>query len=118
MALRMRHEEVDIAKQIKELICDFQLTQQELADILMTRERTVSRWITKKSLPLPVYRKNIEKLVDIHERLSKTIKKKAFPKWLFTYNESLKDKPVNLLKKQDYEAVLEDVINLEEGIFT
>jgi putative toxin-antitoxin system antitoxin component (TIGR02293 family) len=92
--------------------------QAELARMLETTPRTVSRWMSRRSNPRPDSRERLLEVLAVVERLSDTLRPQAAHDWLFTPNAELEHhKPVDLLREGDYRPVLGLIDAMAEGVF-
>ena len=92
--------------------------QAELARMLETTPRTVSRWLSRQTNPRPDSRERLLEVLAVLERLSATLRPQAAHDWLFTPNAELDHhKPVDLLREGDYRPVLGLIDAMAEGVF-
>jgi putative toxin-antitoxin system antitoxin component (TIGR02293 family) len=92
--------------------------QAELARMLETTPRTVSRWLSRQTNPRPDARERLLEVLAVVERLSGTLRPQAAHDWLFTPNPELDHhKPVDLLRDGDYRPVLGLIDAMAEGVF-
>ena len=90
----------------------------DLARVLDTSPRTVSRWLTSRSTPRPDARERLLELIAVLERLAGVLTPQASHDWLFTPNPELDNyKPVELLRRGDYRQVLALIDAMAEGVF-
>ena len=90
----------------------------DLARVLDTTPRTVTRWLKHEVSPRHGARERLLELVVVLERLSGTLKGEAAGDWLFAPNPSFDyDKPVDLLRRGDFRRVLGAIDAMAEGVF-
>ncbi|MGH2573281.1 MAG: hypothetical protein ACRDGU_07355 [Actinomycetota bacterium] len=95
-----------------------QLDQGQLARLLGTNPRTVSRWMRKGVRPRHSAREKLLEVLSVLELLSKTLRPQPAHDWLFTPNPLLAHhKPVDLLGQGKYRDVLGAIDALGEGVF-
>lgn len=94
------------------------LDQEEVARVVGTNPRTVSRWLKEETAPRKEARERLLEFLSVTERLSATLRPEPAHDWLFSPNPALgHDKPVDLLKEGRYREVLGAVDALAEGVF-
>lgn len=92
--------------------------QSDLARVLDTTPRTVSRWLHRETAPRPDARERLLEVLYVFGRLSKVLRPEAARDWLLTPNEMLDHgKPIDLLTAGEYRRVLGAVEALAEGVF-
>lgn len=92
--------------------------QSDLARVLETTPRTVSRWLHRETAPRPDARERLLEILYVFDRLSKVLRPEAARDWLLTPNEMLDhEKPIELLAAGEYRRVLGAVEALAEGVF-
>lgn len=90
----------------------------DIARVVGTNPRTVSRWIGAEVVPRRDARERLLELIAVLERLSAVLQPSAAHDWLFTPNPELDNyKPVDLLERGDSRAVLGIIDALAEGVF-
>lgn len=104
---------------MSEVIRDLGISQEILARIISTSTRSIVRWIKEGVTPSRVYQERLDRVMAIHNKLIRLIKKESIPKYLQSYNEALgRKRPLDLLLNQDYDRILADLSAMEEGVFT
>jgi transcriptional regulator with XRE-family HTH domain len=92
--------------------------QGELARVLETTPRTVSRWIHGQTTPRGKARERILEILHVFDQLSRVLQPAAAHDWLLTPNALLDhEKPIELLRAGEYRKVLGAVEALAEGVF-
>jgi putative toxin-antitoxin system antitoxin component (TIGR02293 family) len=95
-----------------------ELDQGQLARLLGTNPRTVSRWRREQARPRHGARERLLEVLSVLELLSKTLRPQPAHDWLFTPNPLLgHHKPVDLLQEGKYRDVLGAIDALGEGVF-
>lgn len=94
------------------------LDQADIARLLGTNPRTVSRWLQDESEPRPEARRRLLEVVAVLEHLSGVLKPRAAHDWLFSPNGMLDHhKPIDLLGEGQFRQVLAMIDALAEGVF-
>lgn len=94
------------------------LDQAEVARILGTSPRSVSRWLREEVSPRPDARERLLEFLAVLERLSATLRPEPAHDWLFSPNPLLSHhKPADLLREGRYRDVLGAIDALAEGVF-
>jgi putative toxin-antitoxin system antitoxin component (TIGR02293 family) len=107
-----------LADRLGEVVAKVELDQTELARLLDTNPRTVSRWLNKQASPRPEARERLLELIAILERLSGVLRPEPAHDWLFTPNPMLDNyRPVDLLREGKVRPVLGAIDALAEGVF-
>lgn len=107
-----------LAERLQRAASSIDLDHTELARVLETNPRTVSRWLRKETEPRPDSRERLLEVIAVLERLSGTLRPSAAHDWLFTPNPMLDHhKPVDLLRRGDFRDVLGAIDALAEGVF-
>lgn len=108
----------DLAARLDRASRQLDLDQADIARVLETNPRTVSRWIHRQTVPRPGARERLLELIAVIEQLSGVLRPEAAHDWLFTPNSLLDNhKPVDLLRDGQYRQVLGAVDALAEGTF-
>jgi putative toxin-antitoxin system antitoxin component (TIGR02293 family) len=95
-----------------------ELDQADVARVLDTNPRTVSRWLQRQTEPRPDARERLLELIAVLEQLSGVLRPGPAHDWLFTPNPLLDNhKPVDLLRGGEYRRVLGAIDALAEGVF-
>lgn len=93
------------------------LTQDEVAGIVGTTPRTVSRWWSGESTPHPGKQRRLRELAYVAEEVSKVLKPEHAREWLFTPNQRLAhDSPADRIASGDYRSVLALIEALADGV--
>jgi putative toxin-antitoxin system antitoxin component (TIGR02293 family) len=107
-----------VAARLESIIQRGQLDYVDIARILGTNPRTVSRWVHEETEPRWEVRERLLEFFAVMERLQQVIRPKAAHDWLYTPNATLDhDKPVDLLRRGDFRRVLAIIDALGEGVF-
>ncbi len=103
---------------LRRAVHETDLDQADIARLLDTNPRTVSRWLQDKSEPRPEARRRLLEVVAVLESLSAVLKPQAAHDWLFSPNSMLDHhKPVDLLAEGGFRQVLALIDALAEGVF-
>ena len=107
-----------LAERLGRVASEVDLDSSDLARVLETNPRTVSRWLKKESSPRRDARERLLEVVTVLERLSTTLKAEAAHDWLFTPNPAFDyHKPVDLLREGEFRRVLGAIDAMAEGVF-
>ncbi len=107
-----------LVQRLEQALGKADLDQAEVARVLGTSPRTVSRWLRKEASPRPDARERLLEFLAVLERLSVTLRPEPAHDWLFTPNPLLSHhKPADLLREGRYRDVLGAVDALAEGVF-
>jgi transcriptional regulator with XRE-family HTH domain len=83
------------------------LDQADIARLLGTNPRTVSRWLSEQAEPRPAARRRLLEVVAVLEHLSTVLKPRAAHDWLFSPNGMLDHhKPVDFVAEGECRRVL------------
>lgn len=94
------------------------LDRGDIARLLGTNPRTVSRWLQDTTEPRPEARRRLLEVVAVLEHLSGVLKPQAAHDWLFSPNGMLDHhKPVDLLAEGEFRRVLSLIDALAEGVY-
>lgn len=94
------------------------LDQADVADLLGTNPRTVSRWLSEETEPRTEARRRLLEVLAVLEHLSGVLQPRAAHDWLFSPNPSIEHrKPVELLAEGNFRQVLGLIDALAEGVF-
>ena len=108
----------DIADRLEQATTKVELDHADVARVLDTNPRTVSRWLQRQAAPRPDARERLLELIAVLERLSGVLRPEPAHDWLFTPNPMLEHhKPVELLREGHYRRVLGAIDALGEGVF-
>lgn len=108
----------DIATRLQQAAERAELDRADVARVLDTNARTVSRWLQGQAVPRPDARERLLELIAVLEHLSGVVQPRAAHDWLFTPNAMLDHhKPVDLLREGEYRRVLALIDALGEGVF-
>jgi putative toxin-antitoxin system antitoxin component (TIGR02293 family) len=108
----------DLADRLEHASERVELDQSDLARVLDTNPRTISRWLHRQASPRPDSRERVLELLAVLDRLSKVLKAHAAHDWLFSPNPLLDDyKPVDLLRQGEYRRVLGAIDAMAESVF-
>ncbi len=108
----------DLAERLDRASGRVELDQADLARMLDTNSRTVSRWLSRQTAPRPDARERLLELIVVLEQLSGVLRPQAAHDWLLTPNPSLDHhKPVDLLRTGEFRRVLGAIDAMAEGVF-
>lgn len=108
----------DLAERLGRASGQIELDQADLARLLQTNPRTVSRWLSRQTAPRPDARERLLELIAVLEQLSGVMRPQPAHDWLFTPNPSLEyHKPVDLLRTGEFRQVLGAIDAMAEGVF-
>jgi putative toxin-antitoxin system antitoxin component (TIGR02293 family) len=108
----------DLAERLGKATESIDLDQADLARMLETNPRTVSRWLSRETSPRPDARERLLELIAVLEQLSGVLQPEPAHDWLFTPNPSLDHyKPVDLLRAGEFRRVLGAIDAMAEGVF-
>jgi len=108
----------DLAERLGKATGQIELDQADLARMLETNPRTVSRWLSRQTAPRPDARERLLELIAVLEKLSSVLRPEPAHDWLFTPNEALDHyKPVDLLRTGEFRRVLSAIDAMSEGVF-
>jgi putative toxin-antitoxin system antitoxin component (TIGR02293 family) len=108
----------DLAARLEQATARIDFDHSDVARVLETNRRTVSRWLQRQAAPRPDARERLLELIAVLERLSAVLRADAAHDWLFTPNPGLDhEKPVDALRAGRYREVLGAIDALGEGVF-
>jgi putative toxin-antitoxin system antitoxin component (TIGR02293 family) len=108
----------NLAERLGHASGQIELDQADLARLLQTNPRTVSRWLSRQTSPRPDARERLLELITVLEQLSGVLRPEAAHDWLFTPNPALAyHKPVELLRAGEFRQVLGAIDAMAEGVF-
>lgn len=108
----------DLAERLEQVTTRVEFDQADVARILETNPRTVSRWLHREASPRPEARERVLELLAVLENLSGVLRPQPAHDWLFTPSPQLDHhKPVDLLRQGEYRRVLGAIDALGEGVF-
>jgi putative toxin-antitoxin system antitoxin component (TIGR02293 family) len=108
----------DLADRLSTASERIELDQTDLARVLGTNPRTISRWLQRESSPRPDARERVLELLAVLDQLSGVLKPEAAHDWLFSPNPLLSHhKPVELLREGEYRQVLGAIDAMAEGVY-
>ncbi len=109
---------VDLADRLERASGQIELDQADLARMLQTNPRTVSRWLSRETAPRPDARERLLELIAVLEQLSGVLRPQPAHDWLFTPNPSFDHhKPIELLRAGEFRRVLAAIDAMAEGVF-
>lgn len=114
------HEETTsgLGTRLEQAATKASLEPADIARVIGTNPRTVSRWITDEVVPRRDARERLLELIAVLERLSAIVRPASAHDWLFMPNPELDNyKPVDLLERGEFRAVLGAIDALAEGVF-
>jgi putative toxin-antitoxin system antitoxin component (TIGR02293 family) len=107
-----------LAERLERVASNVDLDSSDLARVLETNPRTVSRWLKNETAPRHDARERLLEVVAVLERLSATLTPEAAHDWLFTPNPAFEyHKPVDLLRDGEFRRVLGAIDAMAEGVF-
>lgn len=108
----------DLAERLETASATVEFGQADLARVLETTPRTVSRWINGKTQPRGEARERLLEILHVFDQLSRVLHPGAAHDWLLTPNALLAhEKPIALLRNGEYRQVLGAVEAMAEGVF-
>lgn len=107
-----------VASRLQEVMVRSDLEATDVARILETNPRTVSRWLRDETEPRWEVRERLLEFFAVMERLQQVVKPAAAHDWLFTPNRLLDhEKPADMLRRGGFREVLTIIDGLGEGVF-
>lgn len=107
-----------LAERLGSLAEKTDLDQGDVARVLGTSPRTVSRWLREEAAPRREVRERLLEVLAVLERLSMVLNPEPAHDWLFTPNPLLShEKPADLLRDGRFREVLGLIDALGEGVF-
>lgn len=116
----LRRQEVTsaLAERLGSALQRADLDQEEVARVLGTNPRTVSRWLRQEAAPRREARERLLEFLAVVERLSGVMRPEPAHDWLFSPNPLLgHEKPAEQLARGEYRKVLGAIDALGEGVF-
>lgn len=108
----------DLATRLEEAAKRAELDRVDVARVLDTNPRTVSRWLQRQAAPRPDARERLLELIAVLEHLSGVLRPAYAHDWLLSPNPMLDhEKPVDLLREGEYRRVLGAIDAIAEGVF-
>lgn len=108
----------NLAERLGRTTGQVKLDQAELARMLGTNPRTVSRWLSRQTAPPPDSRERLLELIAVLEKLADVLRPEPARDWLFAPNDSLDYRePVDLLRAGDFRRVRGAIDAMSEGVF-
>jgi len=106
-----------IASRVQELERQADLTHEDVAQIVGTTARTVSRWTKGSVSPQRVARQRLVELAYVAEELTKVLKPEERNVWIFSPNRLLDhDSPAERISQGDYRSVVALIEALADGV--
>jgi putative toxin-antitoxin system antitoxin component (TIGR02293 family) len=107
-----------LAERLERAASNVDLDGSDLARVLETNPRTVSRWLNDEASPRHDARERLLEVIAVLERLSATLTAEAGHDWLFTPNPAFEyHKPVDLIREGEFRRVLGAIDAMAEGVF-
>jgi len=107
-----------LSLRLREAASGASLEAAEIARVVGSDPRTVSRWLADEAAPRSAARERLLELIAVLERLAAVLRSSAAHDWLFTPNPELDNhKPVDLLGRGEFRGVLGAIDALTEGVF-
>ena len=107
-----------VADRLHTIMSHGRLDTADVARLLNTTPRTVSRWLREETEPRWEVRERLLEFFAVMERLQQVVKPAAAHDWLFTPNQLLgHEKPADRLRRGEFRPVLEIIDALGEGVF-
>ena len=108
----------NLAERLETASATVDFGQADLARVLETTPRTVSRSIYGETTPRGEARERLLEILHVFDQLSRVLRPGAAHDWLLTPNALLDhEKPIDLLRNGEYRRVLGAVEALAEGVF-
>lgn len=109
---------VPLPERLRRAVAQTDLDQADIARLLGTNPRTVSRWLQEQAEPRPEARRRLLEVLAVLEHLSGVLTPQAAHDWLFSPNGALDHhKPIELLAEGEFRRVLAIIDALAEGVF-
>jgi transcriptional regulator with XRE-family HTH domain len=106
-----------VAARVRSLTERLALSQDDVANIVGSTERSVQRWSSGESSPQKLSKQRLLELVAVAEVLSSVIKPEDANLWIFSPNPLLGfDTPAERIKSGDFKTVLALIEALADGI--
>lgn len=119
MTTQQAHYRSAIAKRVDYLSESLALTRKEVADIVGSSAREVSRWSSGEATPKRMTKQRLLELAFIGEQLGKVLKPGDANLWIFAPNRLLDgDTPAARIADGDYRTVLGLIEALADGVVT
>jgi putative toxin-antitoxin system antitoxin component (TIGR02293 family) len=110
--------EARLPERLRRAAAGADLDQADIARLVGTNPRTVSRWLSDATAPRPDARRRLLEILAVLEQLSAVLKPQAAHDWLFSPNPPLSHhKPIELLAEGEFRPVLALIDALAEGVF-
>jgi putative toxin-antitoxin system antitoxin component (TIGR02293 family) len=107
-----------VIDRLQEMVNEHGFEYADIARILQTSPRTVSRWANEQVEPRFEVRERLFELAAVVDRLTQVVNDRAAQHWLFAPNADLGyEKPVELIQRGDFKKVLGSIDALGEGVF-
>ena len=108
----------DLLERLKTASASVEFDQADMARVLDTSPRTISRWLHEETEPRAQSRERLLEVLYVFRQLSQVLRPAAARDWLLAPNELLDhQKPIDLLRSGEYRRVLGAVEALAEGVF-
>ena len=108
-----------IAGRVDYLAKNLALSKQEVATIVGSSAREVSRWSAGQTSPQRMTKQRLLELAFIGEQLSKVMRREDANLWIFSPNAYLKgDTPAERITTGDFKTVLALIEALADGVVT
>lgn len=108
-----------IADKLESIQKSADINGREIAQLVNTREETISRWRAGKSEPQPKTRDSLLQLGWLVSQLAELYEPKEAHLWLFSPHKLLNgERPVDLIQRGDSERVLQIIAQLKDGAYT
>lgn len=108
----------DLAERLESVSVTVEFGRADLARVLETTPRTVSRWLHGQTTPRGEARERVLEILHVFDQLSRVLRPAAAHDWLLAPNALLDhEKPIDLLRAGEYRRVLGAIEALAEGVF-
>lgn len=106
------------AERLAALLDSSELDAADVARIVRTDRRTVSRWVNQETEPRWPNRERLLEFLAVMEKLHQVLKPSASYDWLYSPHPALDfKKPVDLLRQGEFREVLGLIDAMGEGVF-
>ena len=107
-----------IAERIETIQKFADINGREIAQMLGTREETISRWRGGKSEPQPKMRDGLLQLGWLVSQLAELYQPQEAHLWLFSPHKLLSgERPVDLIQRGETERILQVIAQLKDGAY-
>jgi transcriptional regulator with XRE-family HTH domain len=106
-----------LATKLHEITANLALTQEDVASIVGSTARSVSRWVADEAVPQRLSRQRLIELAYVAEAVSEVLQASDANLWLMSPNRLLDhDSPADRIRVGDYRSVLGLLEALADGV--